>query len=441
LTLRRFVIALVVLLVVVAAAVYVWVLSLQPKPATDMNALAERYVRLVLALGQHDPDYVDAYYGPAEWRTEAERAKVPLGQIDAAAADLAVDLNVITPEASAPDLDRLRHGFVVRQLAAFRTRVSMLNGATMRFDQESKALYDAVAPPHTEQEFQGVIAELDERLPGDGPLVTRYDAFRAQFVVPPARLDATFRAAIDECRARTLKHIRLPDEERFSIEYVTGKSWSAYNWYQGDYRSVIQVNTDLPIHADWAIVLACHEGYPGHHVYNALLEKRFVRDRRWQEFSVYPLFTPQSLIAEGTGDYGIEVAFPGEERLAFARDVIFPAAGLDASRAAEFYEVVDLAERLAPAADEAARRYLDGQFDAAEAIRWLETYALYSRSRAERRLQFVDQYRSYVINYTVGKRLVARWVESRGGASNAERRWALFAELISSPRLPSSLAN
>ena len=440
-TLRRFVIALVVVLIAVAVAVYVWVLSLQPKPATDMNALAERYVRLVLALGQHDPDYVDAYYGPAEWRTEAERAKVPLGQIDAAAADLAVDLNVITPPASAPELDRLRHQFIVRQLAAFRARVSMLNGAKMRFDQESKALYDAVAPPHTEQEFQGVIAELEKRLPGDGPLLNRYDAFRSQFVIPPARLAATFRAAIDECRARTLKHIELPGDERFTVEYVTGKSWSAYNWYQGGYRSVIQVNTDLPIHADWAIVLACHEGYPGHHAYNVLLEKHFVRDRRWQEFSVSPLFTPQSLIAEGTGDYGVEMAFPGPERLAFARDVIFPAAGLDASKAAEFYDVIELAERLAPAADEAARRYLDGQFDAAEAIQWLETYALYSRSRAEQRLRFVDQYRSYVINYTVGKRLVERWIESSGGASDPERRWELFEALITSPRAPSSLTH
>ena len=57
-----------------------------------MNALAERYVRLVLALGQHDADYVDAYYGPAEWRTEAQAASVPLAEIEAAATGLAGDL-------------------------------------------------------------------------------------------------------------------------------------------------------------------------------------------------------------------------------------------------------------------------------------------------------------------------------------------------------------
>ena len=68
-------------------------------------------------------------------------------------------------------------------------------------------------------------------------------------------------------------HIKLPPAENFTVEYVTNKPWGGYNWYKGNYRSVIQVNTDLPIYVDRAIDLAAHEGYPGHHVYNALLEK------------------------------------------------------------------------------------------------------------------------------------------------------------------------
>ena len=51
--------------------------------APTMNAIAEQYVKLVLALGQHDPAYVDAYYGPAEWKSEAESRKRPLAEIDA----------------------------------------------------------------------------------------------------------------------------------------------------------------------------------------------------------------------------------------------------------------------------------------------------------------------------------------------------------------------
>ena len=40
------------------------------QPATPMNTIAEQYVKLVLAVGQHDADYVDAFYGPAEWTAE-----------------------------------------------------------------------------------------------------------------------------------------------------------------------------------------------------------------------------------------------------------------------------------------------------------------------------------------------------------------------------------
>ena len=46
-----------------------------------MNGIAERYAHLVLALGQHDPDYVDAFYGPPEWKTQAEKEKKSLDAI------------------------------------------------------------------------------------------------------------------------------------------------------------------------------------------------------------------------------------------------------------------------------------------------------------------------------------------------------------------------
>ncbi len=128
-------------------------------------------------------------------------------------------------------------------------------------------------------------------------------------MIPKARVDRVFQEAIRGCRQR-MSIVALPTEESFRVEYVTGKSWTGYNWYQGNFKSLIQVNTDLPIYIDRAIDLACHEGYPGHHVYNALLEKNLVKDRGWIEFTVYPLFSPQSLIAEGTANYGIEVAFP-----------------------------------------------------------------------------------------------------------------------------------
>jgi len=404
-----------------------------------VTSISERYVKFVLALGQHDADYVDAYYGPPEWRTEAETRKMSLAEIGGDA-DGVLDQIPRRPVAAGDVLVALREEYLRRQLEAVRARLRMLTGTRLSFDEESKALYDAVAPTYPESYFQAILDRLEGLLPGRGVLLDRYDAFRQDFIIPPTKLAEVFDAAIAECRSRTLEHIELPPGERLKVEYVTNRTWSGYNWYQGSYHSLIHVNTDLPIYVDRAIDLACHEGYPGHHVYNALLEKHLVRDRGWQEFTVYALFSPQSLIAEGTANYGIEVAFPGSERIAFERRVLFPKAGLDPARAADYDRVQALVDRLAYAGNEAARRYLNGEIDRAAATTWLTRYAIMSPPRAAQRTRFFDQYRSYVINYNLGKDLVRQYIESRGGSSDRpEQRWQEFETLLSSPRLPSGL--
>jgi hypothetical protein len=200
------------------------------------------------------------------------------------------------------------------------------------------------------------------------------------------------------------------------------------------------VNTDLPIFVDRALDLACHEGYPGHHVYNVLLEQHLVRERGWIEWSVYPLFSPQSLIAEGTANFGIAVAFPDAERLAFDRDVLFPLAGLDPAQAARYRQVQQLAGRLSCAGNDAARRYLDGTATAEQTVAWLERYVLMSRDRALQRVRFIERYRSYVINYTLGEDLVHAFVEAQGGTvDQPARRWDVFTSLLRVPHLPSEL--
>jgi hypothetical protein len=395
-----------------------------------MNDAAETYVKLVLAMGEHDSDYVDSYYGPEAWREEIRATKPSLAAIHESATALREKLESFD---ASPRRDYLR-----QQTSALIARAEMLEGRRFSFDEESKALYDAVAPTHGEEYFRALNAAIDQELPGDGAPASRVETFRAQFVIARERLDAVFRAAIDVCRAKTIAHMPLPAGESFTVEYVNGKSWSGYNWYQGGFRSLIQVNTDLPIFIDRAIDLACHEGFPGHHVYNALLERTLVRERGWVEFSVYALFSAQSLIAEGSANYGIEVAFPAEERVEMERETLFPIAGLDPARASQYYRVYDLLSRTGYAGNEAARRYLDGRFTADEAAEWLTTYALMEPARARQRVKFFDQYRSYVINYNLGKDLVRDYVE-RQAAGDAEMRWRVFADLLASPRLPSGL--
>jgi hypothetical protein len=203
---------------------------------------------------------------------------------------------------------------------------------------------------------------------------------------------------------------------------------------------VIQVNTDLPTYIDRAVDLAAHEGYPGHHVYNTLLEKNLTRGRGWVEFSVYPLYSPQSLVAEGSANFGREIVFSKVERQKFEKEVLWPAAGLDPAKADQYYEVQALIDRLSYATNEAARQLIDGKMNAAKAADWLEKYELQEPDRAKKRVEFIQHHGSYVINYNYGEDLVRQYIEKNGGTPDQQtKRWKLFRDLLASPRLPSDL--
>jgi hypothetical protein len=224
------------------------------------------------------------------------------------------------------------------------------------------------------------------------------------------------------------------------VEYVKDKPWGAYNWYKGNSYSVIQVNTSLPVYIDRAIDLAAHEGYPGHHVYNTLLEKNMVKDRKWMEFTIYPLYSPQSLIAEGSANFGIQAVFPGDSRSRFEKEVLFLLAGLDSSGADKYYKILELSSKLDYAGNEAARNYINGKMNRIETIKWLQKYAIMSKERAEQRMRFIDNYRSYVINYNVGQDLVKDYVNRNGGTdNNPDLRWKIIERLLSTPQVPSNL--
>src|SRR5947207_3566486 len=186
--------------------------------ADAMNAVAERYAHLVLALGQHDPDYVDAFYGPPEWKKQAEKEKKSLDAIGAEAAELIATL-AKTPGAatSGDEMLKLRREYLQKQISALAARVRMLKGEKLKFDDESRALYDAVAPTYPDSHFDQILAQLEANIPGKGPLWERYENWRKPFVVPKEKLDDVFQAAIKECRARTLAHVALPPDESFIV--------------------------------------------------------------------------------------------------------------------------------------------------------------------------------------------------------------------------------
>ncbi len=408
-----------------------------------LDRSAEEYVRLALEVGAYSPGYIDAYYGPKEWTValddSALRRGFPADAFRKRAEAIRKELDAAAGM-KLPPLEKLRSEFLRKQMIAVKAQVDVLAGRKFTFDTESRLFYDAVAPVHAREEFEKTIAALESALPGPGSLAERLAAFKKEFVIPADKLPHVFDAAIAECRRRTLARIALPPGESFKAEYVKDKPWGAYNWYKGNAFSVIEVNTDLPMHIDAPLRLAAHEGYPGHHVYNALLEEKLAKGMGWVEFTVYPLFSPQSLIAEGTANCGIELLFPGSEQSDFEKKVLYPLAGLDPGKAEKYGEIQKLAAGLRYAENEAARAYLDGKIAREEALQWMTRYALETPERAAKSIDFWNAYRSYIINYSLGKDIVRSYIEKIAGkGARLERQWQVFYEILTMPRTPSGL--
>ena len=136
--------------------------------ATSAFALddeAERYVKLALQLGEYDPDYVDAYLGPDEWAQEAKdnlRSKDDLAE---AISSLLLDLKNL----SLTDAESVsRHRALLRKVRAMDTRIRMVNGETFSFAEEARLIYDVNLPDYDFSEFDRVIDEIENLMPGDG---------------------------------------------------------------------------------------------------------------------------------------------------------------------------------------------------------------------------------------------------------------------------------
>ena len=170
----------------------------QRRPVTagsPMDDVAERYVQLVLALGQHDADYVDAYYGPPEWKQQAEARKVPL-------ADLAAQAKTLLGAIDAVPGQRTRwsgcasttwSGSSLRSRPASAcSRASACRSTRSR--RRSTTPWRRTLP---ESHFQEILDQLDQQFPGDGPLRRPLrDVPQRAFVIPREKLDAVFQAAI-----------------------------------------------------------------------------------------------------------------------------------------------------------------------------------------------------------------------------------------------------
>ncbi|WP_074655632.1 hypothetical protein [Terriglobus roseus] len=399
----------------------------------------------MVALGERDPDSLDFAVVSQGLRVEVHAAYPNLGQIGREAKALRAQVHELRIADRTPvDKGLVERGALLEaQLVAIERRVEMLQGQRFPFDDEARFLFATTRlTDRSVAERSRARSSIESLLPPERRAThqsssERYAAYDSGFAVPAERLQPVMVAALAACRERTAAHVSLPANESIELAFVRNRPWSAFSRYLGSAHSLIQVNLDFPLTVDEALELACHEGYPGHHVFNTLHEAAFVQQKRWMEASVQPTFSPESFLSEAAAAYAPRMVLSDAERAYVERVILFPLAGLPASKADLYVKISTLVRSLKSAEPSIAQRYVDGDLEFVRAGSALGAEAFMAHPDAT--LLYLNEYRSYMLAYTDGEERVSRWVDGgaeSGGAARTrslEDRWSRYRELAITP--------
>ena len=406
-----------------------WLSACRPREsaAITIDDLAHRYVSLAVELGERDLDSLDFYAGSDLSIYKLKQKPESIDSLYRNALALRSQIANLQENASA---DEARKLFLLTQIGAIVLRTEQLLGRNRSFDEESQTFFGVVAPGDNDAgPRKRVRARLAMLLGSSTRLSEAYTRYDTQFVIRSNLVPKVMDMALSQCRALTLEHMALPAGEHVDVEYVFHKPWSAFSRYLGNAHSLIQVNVDYPITVDRILNLACHEGYPGHHIFNSMRDQALVKGLHREEFLVQPTFSPQSYVSEAAASYAPIMLLSDAERLHIERDLLFPLAGISRSDARHYLEVEKLVARLHTAEPSIAREYLDDRLEFVRAADALQQETL--MQHGETTLLYLNEYRTYMLTYTLGNDMVRALVEA-GQPSEAER-WRRYLDLMTNP--------
>src|SRR3546814_14778461 len=112
------------------AAVMLLAACVSDRIADDsLDEIAADYVQMTLEIGEREPGYVDAYYGPPEWRDAAKAAPRPVEDLAREATALAARVHAVDPVTPEP-LQQRRPAFLMAPLNATTTRLRLRSRPT-----------------------------------------------------------------------------------------------------------------------------------------------------------------------------------------------------------------------------------------------------------------------------------------------------------------------
>ncbi|MFX0030575.1 MAG: hypothetical protein ACFE8B_15290, partial [Candidatus Hermodarchaeota archaeon] len=315
------------------------------------------------------------------------------------------------------------------------TSLEVLNGYEIPFLEKVNRLYDIKPELIDDSVFYKIAHELDSIYEGTGGLAERMESIQKQRAVPEDKIEEIFKKACEIVRGRTIELFPglLPGEEEFSVKAVKNEPWGAYNWYLGNYKSRIDVNTDIPNAWNRILLTAAHEGYPGHHTEHVVKEKLLYIEEQRFEHSILLINTPECVIAEGIGNTGLDVLFTVPEQVKIGLEEFCQNPKKEYSLDALIAENEATKNLMALMNNLAIRAHVDDWSDD-QLVEYGLDFGFVIEERLRQNLMFIRSplWSTYVFNYFIGEMLIKKKFGDRPSPDD-------FKKLLTQPILPSDL--
>src|SRR5215218_7866819 len=142
-----------------------------------LDSFGTEYLRIAFGIERHFPGFIDAYVGPAALKAEAEMEPLP------ALADLQRRVRVLHEQLPGQGYPATRQDYLDKQLTGIDMVLRKLQGESVPYVEEVVACFDIEIAMEPEATFEAAISELEEIVPGRGPLFDRMNAWRDRYII------------------------------------------------------------------------------------------------------------------------------------------------------------------------------------------------------------------------------------------------------------------
>ena len=378
-------------------------------------------------MGKLIDGYVESYYGPPELKeiVDKEQPSSPKSLLS-----LCNNLQQDLPNQGFAN-ERLK--FLNKMLGAMEASLDIANGKSIPYLEQINKFYDIKPELVDDSILYKATEKLDELYSGNGSLSKRLNTLKKQRNIPVEELEEIYNHAFEILQTRTKEVFPdlLPKTEEVDVKIVKNQPWLANAVYLGNFKSQIDINTDIP--TDWTkvLLLASHEGYPGHHTEFSVKEKSLYLEEQQFEHCLVSYQVPKLVISEGIAATAIDVLYSPREIVKIGLEEICP------NPEKEYHiDVLIMEYKIVEAYfglrnNIAFHAHIDG-WSNEKLVKYGSNFGIISEHNIKQYLKFVRHplLSTYAFNYYMGLKLIKKKFGQRPSPSD-------FAKLLTHQFLPS----